>query len=151
MKSICLSLAAAATFGLVIAAPASYAAPGTPGSAPAVRATAGPVAPPRIAVPRRIELPNPAIRPKGITRRKVTSLAQLPPSLRAQIQRRLRPYLKKRMASLGIVSRGGSNAAPPTEEELDLTCDEWFILYEEDKNGDPVPGTAKINCDGVDV
>ena len=145
MKSIQLSLAAAATFGLIVAAPATNAAPGSPSGAPAVRAPAARVVPPRVVVP------NPAIRSLSITRRKVTSLAQLPPSLRAQVERRLRPFLKKRMASLGIVPRSGSNAAPPTEEELDLTCNEWFIWYDEDKNGDPVPGTAKINCDGVDV
>lgn len=64
MKSICLSLAAAATIGLAIAVPVTDAAARTPGGAPAVRAPAAPVAPPRIVVPNKtVQLPPTQAKP----------------------------------------------------------------------------------------
>ncbi len=139
MKSICLSLAAAATIGLVIAAPVSTAVASGHARAPAPAV----VAPPRVVVPdKAIQLPPKPTAGKR-TQKKVYSLAQIPASMRA----RIRPVIQK------IAVAGGRPAASlPSGLELDLTCNNnWFAFWEEDENGDKVPGTTVVSCDGEKV
>jgi hypothetical protein len=43
--------------------------------------------------------------------------------------------------------------ADTVDAELNLMCgiEDWFIMYDEDANGNPVTGTCIIACDGVDI
>ena len=60
---------------------------------------------------------------------------------------RIRPVIQK------IAVAGGRPAASlPSGLELDLTCNNnWFAFWEEDENGDKVPGTTVVSCDGEKV
>jgi hypothetical protein len=41
--------------------------------------------------------------------------------------------------------------AGPTEKDLDEVCGEWFIIWEQDADGNPIPGTYELYCDGSTI
>lgn len=137
MKSICLSLAAAATIGLALTVPVTDAVASSHARAAAPAAVA--IAPPRVVVPSRtVVLP-----PKPTTRKTVYSLKQIPASMRA----RMRPVIQKI-----AIAGGRPSASLPSDLELDITCNNnWFAFWEEDADGNKVPGTTVVSCDGEAV
>lgn len=48
---------------------------------------------------------------------------------------------------------GATHISEEDELNLDLTCGNgnWFVFYEEDENGAPIPGTGTVHCDGHDI
>ena len=44
--------------------------------------------------------------------------------------------------------QGNPGGGPVTELELDLTCgdDAWIVIWEEDADGNPIPGTHDYDC-----
>jgi hypothetical protein len=64
---------------------------------------------------------------------------------RAPVQQKfaLRNVLKS--SSGGAPQHGGNTIA-----EIELMCNDWLVYWQEDENGNPIPGTAVVHCDGED-
>ena len=76
---------------------------------------------------------------------RLQSMATLSSVQRSQVARTLPTIARK----LGRPTQ----RADTDDAELNLMCgiEGWFIMYDEDANGNPVTGTCIIACDGVDI
>jgi hypothetical protein len=54
------------------------------------------------------------------------------------------------LASILKSSSGGAPQHGNTIAEINLICNDWLVYWQEDENGDFIPGTAVVHCDGVD-
>jgi hypothetical protein len=69
-------------------------------------------------------------------------------TLSAQQRTRVERALPMAARKLGIPAPKGA----ASDAELDLMCGgDWFLMYDEDADGNPVTGTCIIACDGTDI
>jgi hypothetical protein len=81
-----------------------------------------------------------------LTKKKTTTLVGLSSKVRASALQQARSTPN----GIRIAAEGGTSQGTP-DGELDLNCnDDWFITWDEDANGNPVTGTFKLYCAGVE-
>jgi hypothetical protein len=58
---------------------------------------------------------------------------------------------QQKFALLNILkSSGGGPQHGLSITEINLICNDWLVYWQEDENGDFIPGTAVVHCDGKD-
>jgi len=82
----------------------------------------------------------------GTSEKRATRAADIPIVAREGLRREM-----FRQADIQNLEIEGGSATGIPDEELDMLCGDWFLLWEEDENGDPVLGTFILNCSGEDI
>ena len=83
-----------------------------------------------------------------VAEKRIASLRSLPAGLSGKVRAGLRRAIVSR--TIGKTLTGAGPSAAISDQELDHTCGDWFITFDEESDGHPVPGTFNLHCGDSD-